>query len=465
MRGIHVARTLTCAALAVGLCSCGGNAISPTPGAQIANTERLNEVLGSVHARGIGKIQHVVVIIQENRSFDNLFQGFPGADTQAYGYNVAGKKIKLKEVSLKTTWDIDHSAQSFFAGCNGTGTYPGTDCRMNGFDNEKSFCGGDGEPRCPNANPPYSYVPHSETKPLFDLASQYVLADKMFASNFDASSFVAHQYLIAAQSNSAVNFPKTHDWGCEGGPLDVISTVTQQRDINGHKIQVCFNNETLGDELDAAGLSWRYYTGGIPHGNGGFWSAYAAIRHIYTGPDWKRNVINPQKRFFTDVASGNLPVVSWITPTCQNSDHAGCDSDTGPAWVASLVNAVGKSKFWDSTAIFVTWDDYGGWYDHVPPELVDYDGLGVRVPLLIVSPYTKKGHVSHVHYELTSILRFIEDRFGLKTLSDSDARARSPENDCFDFHQAPRKFTAIPTAVGEDYFLHQPPDLRPPDSE
>ena len=202
-----------------------------------------------------------------------------------------------------------------------------------------------------------------------------------------------------------------------------------------------------------------------PHGNGGIWSAYAAIRHIYTGPDWKRDVINPPKRFFTDVSSGNLPVVSWITPTCQNSDHAGCDSDTGPAWVASLVNAIGESKYWKSTAIFVTWDDYGGWYDHVAPELVDYDGLGVRVPLLVISPYTKKGRVSHVHYELTSILRFIEDRFGLKTLSDSDARARSPENDCFDFHQGPRKFRAIPTALGKEYFLQQPPDLRPPDSE
>jgi phospholipase C len=113
----------------------------------------------------------------------------------------------------------------------------------------------------------------------------------------------------------------------------------------------------------------------------------------------------------------------------------------------------------------VTWDDYGGWYDHVPPKMLDYDGLGFRVPLLVISPYAKQGYVSHVHYELASLLRFIEDRFELPALSVSDARAASPEKDCFDFNQVPRKFKPIATLHGEDYFLHQPADLRPPDSK
>jgi phospholipase C len=298
------------------------------------------------------------------------------------------------------------------------------------------------------------------------MAKQYVLADRMFASNFDGSSFVAHQYLIAAQSSSAVNYPNLTEWGCEGGPNDTIQTLDQNRRIRyGYRIRVCFDNKTLGGELDDAKISWRYYTAETPHGDGGFWSAYSAIKRIYRGPDWQKDVISPQTLFFTDVSNGDLPAVSWITPTCENSDHPGCGAKTGPAWVASIVNAIGQSAYWKSTAIFVTWDDYGGWYDHVPPKMLDYDGLGFRVPLLIISPYAKRDHVSHVRYELASILRFVEDRFGLDTLSASDARATSPANDCFDFNQSPRKFKMIPAEVGKEYFLRQPPDPRPVDTQ
>jgi phospholipase C len=138
---------------------------------------------------------------------------------------------------------------------------------------------------------------------------------------------------------------------------------------------------------------------------------------------------------------------------------------TGPSWVASIVNAVGKSKYWDSTAIFIFWDDYGGWYDPEPPPYKDYDGLGMRIPLLIVSPYAIKGRVAHIHYEHGSILRFIEDQFGLGRLSASDKRANSPEKDCFDFTMPPRPFKKIPSVLDEEYFLHQPIDHHPPDTE
>ena len=133
--------------------------------------------------------------------------------------------------------------------------------------------------------------------------------------------------------------------------------------------------------------------------------------------------------------------------------------------MASLVNAIGESKYWDSTAIFIFWDDYGGWYDPEPPAYVDYDGLGIRLPMLIISPYAKKGYVSHVHYEHGSILKFVEDQFGLGRLSASDTRATSPEKDCFDFKQTPRKFQVIPTVLGKDYFLHQPADYHLPDDQ
>ena len=456
-RNSHIRLTLAVIAGSVALAACGRSLGAGPWGSQVASSQR---------ASSANKIQHVVIIIQENRSFDNLFQGFPGADTQPYGYDSYGRQINLGRIPLETKWDVDHSSASFFAACNGKGSYPGTDCQMNGFDKEYVQCGQPSYPPCPIKHPQYAFVPLAETKPYFDMAKQYVLADRMFASDFDASSFVAHQYLIAAQSSSAVNYPNTNEWGCEGGRYDTIQTLTQQRKIYyGHRIRVCFDNPTLGDELDGTGLSWRYYTAATPRGDGAFWSAYSAINHIYYGPDWGKDVISPQTVFFNDVTSGNLPAVSWITPTCENSDHAGCGANTGPAWVASLVNAIGESQYWKSTAIFVIWDDYGGWYDHVPPKMLDYDGLGFRSPLLVISAYAKQGYVSHVDYEFASILRFVEDIFGLKRLSASDARAISPAGDCFDFNQTPRQFKVIPSVLRKAYFLHQPPDLRPPDNE
>ena len=262
-----------------------------------------------------------------------------------------------------------HDYYDFLQSCNGTGSYPGTDCQMNGFDDEYWGCGHS----CPNSNPPYSYVPHSETKPYFYMGKHYVLADQMYASNVDASSFISHQYIVAGQASSAVNYPSS-SWGCEGGSGDQIATLNQDRQY-GSDIQMCFNNNTLGAEMDTAGLSWAYYASTI-NGDGGIWSAYQNIAPIYNGPDWSKDVISPQTNFFSDVSNGNLRSLSWVTPTCANSDHAGCGAKTGPAWVASLVNAIGESQYWNNTAIFIFWDDYGGWYDPEPPAMLDYDGLG-----------------------------------------------------------------------------------------
>lgn len=409
------------------------------------------------------KIEHVVIIVQENRSFNNLFMGYPGAHTVDRGFDSDGRSIKLEPIGLETSWDLDHSSYSFFSACNGTGSFPGTDCRMNGFNKEYVGCGHQRYPPCPIEHPQYAYVPHRETEPYFRIAGQYVLADRMFASNFDASSFISHQYIIAGQASSAVNYPMSA-WGCEGGPGDTIGTVTQQRTLYGSYIRTCFENRTLGDELDRAGLSWAFYAAYYSSGYINIWSAYQAIKHIYYGPDWRKDVL-PNTGFFDDVEHNKLRAVSWVTPSCANSDHAGCGSKTGPSWVASLINAVGKSKYWNSTAIFVFWDDYGGWYDDVAPKLVDYDGLGMRIPLLVISPYAKRGFVSHVHYEHGSILKFVEDLWNLPRLAASDTRANSLVPDCFDFSQPPRRFVPIAAPLGESYFRHQPPDLRIPDAE
>lgn len=431
----------------LGGCSFGSNStLPPAAGA---------DFVGSL-AFGAGKIKHIVYIVQENRSFDDMFHGYPNADTVSSAKMLDGKTIALKPISLKTVYEIGHGADDMFNACHGTGNLPGTKCRMDGFEKESRYSGPpDGE---------FDYVPHNETKPLFDIAHEFVLADRMFASQLD-ESFVAHQYIIAAQAQSSVNVPFDGIWGCAGGSGDVVQTITNERGFGNNQV-ACFDYQTLGDELDMAKpkLSWRFYTAKYTQPLGGYWSGYQAVKHIFYGPDWK-NIVVPQKRFLTDIKNGKLANFTWITPMCVDSDHLLCGGGHGPSWVTSLVNAVGESKFWDSTVVFVQWDDWGGNYDHVPPPHLGYDSTGFRVPLLVISPYAKKNYVSHVQYETASVLRYAEDLFGLKQLTDADARATSPARDCLDFSQKPRAYVPIKAPEGPDFFLRQPLDPRIPDEQ
>jgi phospholipase C len=193
------------------------------------------------------------------------------------------------------------------------------------------------------------------------MAHEWVLGDNFHPSQLD-ESFASHQYVIAAQAARSVNVPNTGAWGCDGNGK--VQTLTDSRAI-GKLQKPCFDYSTLGDELDGAGLTWRFYTSKIEQPTSGYWSGY--------GNDWKY-VIVPQKRILTDVPAGQLANVTWVTPTCEESDHSACGGGLGPAWVTAVVDAIGKSTYWSSTAIFVFWDDWGGLYDHVPPPMVDYDG-------------------------------------------------------------------------------------------
>jgi phospholipase C len=390
-------------------------------------------------------IQHVVFVIQENRTVDNLFHGFPGADTVSSGLDSHGQRIALVPIPMtEEPYDLDNSANGFFpAYDNG---------KMDGFDKVRVF-GGHGR----FEHPQYGFVPRTESDPYFQMADQYVLGARMFASQIDAS-FISHQYAVAGFASRAVNYP-TMKWQC-GQPEDTIRTLSEQRTY-GKRISSCFDNLTLGDELDQAGLSWRFYAGALDN-TGGLWSSYSSIQHIRYGPDWN-NVISPPSRFLKDIAAGTLSNVTWITPTWRDSDHASTMSASGPGWVSSIVNAVGQSPFWNSTVIFVMWDDWGGWYDHVPPPYVDYDGLGIRVPLLIISPYAKRHYVSYAQYEHGSILRFIEDNWGLAQLAASDMRANDPAKDAFNWSKPPRRFVPIQSNFRESDFLGEPE--RTPDQD
>src|SRR5580698_5692380 len=175
--------------------ACASNAAPSIP--YMSESSSLRELSGT----GAGKITHVIYIVQENRSFDNLFQGYPGADTVSTGKNSKGQTITLQQVSLKTVYEIEHSAYAMFQACDGTGSIPGTDCKMDGFNNEPEYGG--------PSNPQYAYVPHSESKPFFDMAHEWVVGDRMFQSQLD-ESFVAHQYVIAAQAKSSVDLPDSY---------------------------------------------------------------------------------------------------------------------------------------------------------------------------------------------------------------------------------------------------------------
>ncbi|MGP6158187.1 MAG: alkaline phosphatase family protein [Vulcanimicrobiaceae bacterium] len=403
-----------------------------------------------------GTIKHVVIVIQENRSFDDLFYGFPGADSATTGQTHTGAIVALAPVPLEDGKDVGHFHYSYdLAYDNG---------QMDGFDLEQGYGFNSSGQYVPVPQPPtypYAYVPHAETQPYIDLAGAYTLADRMFQSN-SGPSFPAHQYLIAGQSDDADEVPSVSPWGCDAPAGTVVSQLgADGRDTVG--IFPCFDYTTLADLLDARMLTWRYYSPALSNTAGAtFGAAFDAVRHIRFGSDWTSDVITPQTNVLTDVAAGTLADVTWIVPSFPDSDHPLGHSNSGPSWVSSIVNTIGSSPFWNSTAIFVVWDDWGGWYDHVAPRQLDSMGLGFRVPLIVVSPYAKHGYVSHVQHEFGSILHFTEEAFGLPSLGQADARA-DDFGDCFDFKRTPLPFARIRAPYAPTDFIHERQTGQAPD--
>jgi len=407
-------------------------------------------------------IKHVVLIVQENRSFDNLFAGFPGADAPTHG-KIGSQSIALAPRSLADGAIIENEWRDAIAAWDHG--------KMDRFDEELAYP--------PSTTVPYSYVPRSESLPLWTIAEQWVLADRMFPTQF-GPSFTAHLSLISSNTEidngklDEVDYPTSLPWNCDAAPGTTTFTLTQQRVVEGNGPFPCFSGiRTIADPLDAKGVSWRYYAPPVSSGLAwDVWSEFGAIDSIRYGPDWK-NVVTPQTQVLEDIADGALPAMSWVIPDWQDSDHPGSDSTTGPSWVAGVVNAIGESKYWDSTAIVILWDDWGGWYDNVSPPYRDFRGLGIRTPCLIVSPYDRKsasgkpGYVSHTQYEYGSIMAFVEDVFGLgrigpASMGYTDGRAPSML-DVFDFTQRPRAFKAIPAPYPPSHFLHERPSFKPPD--
>jgi phospholipase C len=308
------------------------------------------------------------------------------------------------------------------------------------------------------------------------MAEQYVLADAMFPTEF-GGSFTAHLTLVAGTDDielpgeAEVDYPNATPDDCDSPPGTKSSYVTPNR--KEHLYQgpfPCFDQfNTIARVLDSAGISWQIYASKVL--DAGFWEPFEAIKYVRYGKDWPKDIIAPQTKVLKDARNGHLASVDWVTPTKKDSDHPIAHSDTGPSWVTSIVNAIGESAYWRSSAIVILWDDWGGFYDNAPPPQLDYRGLGIRVPCLIISPYAKKNYVSHVQYEYGSILRFIEEVYGIPPGSIgptrkgyTDGRAASLD-DAFDFTQKPRAFVPIPSKYPASHFLHEPPSNEPVDTE
>jgi phospholipase C len=394
------------------------------------------------------QIKYVVVIVQENRTVDNLFQFFPGARTQSYGYDMHGDKINLAPVSLSDDHDVKHTHTDWLAAYDNG--------KLDGWDNEGCT------ESCP-AHYPYAYVPESEVDQYYDIGKLYTFADEMYASN-EGPSFPAHQYLMSGTSALVDNQPwpkyaenPTYSNGQEAGgcdsPYGTTGLLIEQNGNEDNPTYPCFHRTSILSEAINADppVSWRWYGYTTSYG---FWNAPDALRDIQRSQNYSIEDVEPPTQVLTDISDGALAQITYVTPTKAASDHAGLTDGTGPAWVASVVNALGQSKYWPNVAILITWDDWGGWFDHEVPNVRNAYELSFRVPLLIVSPYAKSGYVSHTRREFGSILKFIEEKFGLPSMGTTDVTS-DDLYDCFIFGASPRKFKPIPSMKGRPYFLHR----------
>jgi phospholipase C len=471
------------------------------------------------------KIRHIVIIVQENRSFDDLFGGpeatIPGIDAVAYGRVLGGTPRLLTPASLADDPDPDHDHYD----------PPHDRCGVGGWAEYNDFGRYDAyiPANCGARNPAlsYSYVRERERRPYVEMAKRYTVADRFFTAN-SGPSWPAHQYLIAGHDDEIADLPKgALEWeGCSNRKGENETRRLSPAGVEGptDAEPPCFGHLSLGSLVDAQNLTWRMY-GPRETSPGNAFDSIKRESHKYARDDWDRHVSWPMTNVALDAnpaaggLSGIAPVLAnltWVvssdsvpgftfqgqvTPVCgyhagnytNMSDHPGAGAGCyGPSYVEHLVNAIGTSPFWNSTAILILWDDSGGFYDHVPPftrwmnlsgKLVpDRMGPGNRTGLIVISPYAKNHYVSHVTYDFGSVLRFVEKHLGLGTLNPrndydgaidnyvysenagypfagfepppkpytqpSARTALHPINDlddCFDFEKQPAQFQEFPT--------------------
>jgi phospholipase C len=379
-------------------------------------------------------VKHVVFFIKENRSFDHLYGAFPGSDGVTEAVDDGVVRPLTDGVDQRQPEDVEHCRECQLEALDG-----GT---MEGF----------------NISPEADRFAFTQMRPdqipvYWALAERYVLSDRFFASVLGAS-FPNHLFTIAATSGGTVDNPRIPNetfaerlaagyaktWGCDI-PAGTVTVIDAEGEVA--EVPPCFDFLTEGDLLNEAGIPWAYY-GATNTQYGYIWSAYSAIRRYREHPENWAAHIRPVDRV-QDIRDDLLPPVTWITPRGELSDHPGNMNSFchGQNFTAEVLNAIMESPMWKDTAVFLTWDDYGGFYDHVPPIELDPFGLGIRVPLLTISPYAKERVIDHRQAEFSSVLRFIEDNWGLTQLTERDAMANNLAYN-FDFTQEPREGEPLP---------------------
>jgi phospholipase C len=493
---MDVPRFFVVAAL-LGVCSCnagssGGGVPSMAHSASTPHHERRHP------------IQHVVVIIQENRTVDNLFQFFRGANTVNTCTGPSGVVHSLVAKTLQDPTAPSHTHAAFV------------------HDLYSKWDGISGDPLGPATNTGWvsshcAYVPQSQAQPYYSIAQAYAFANNFFQTN-QGPSYPAHQYLVSGSSACTggstlgrkgatyalcapptpwpvSDNPGTNQGGCDSTPGTTVMLVspTNTTTYAPSGVYPCFTSRSIIDEAQAAGLTWRFYQAAP---GAGYWKGLDSIQSVWCSPKphpcaaagstYKANVRYPSPpgsdvaaKFIADLGScGTLAKVTYITPDEAESDHAGFTDGSGPSYVTRLVNAIGRSCFWNTSAVFITWDDWGGWFDHLcpggtatnpcPTPRTTYE-LGYRVPLIVASPYARNNYVTSNEYDFGSILLYIENNFGLGSLGTADSIANDLTNDVFNYEQSPTRFKPFTAPLHRAWFLkhqtHDPPGTLVPDDD
>ena len=400
-------------------------------------------------------INHFVYIIQENITFDHYFGTYPGADgipEDAKFAFLPGGKAEFSPFHLHKTaipHDLNHSWQAahvayddgkmdgflwaewpaalryYWQGeipetnpndIHPVPGLPSTGARLFGRNTRDGQLNGEKERSAPVGRPPawvlntVSYYDYHEIPNYWEWARRYTICDRFFSS-LAGPSEPNHLYSVAAQSGGLVNNP---------GP-------------NIARKEGVYSFKTAAELFQSNGVSWKYYDEKPMPKEHSLWNPLPGFKNFNKNQELMSRIV-PLAQFFSDIKAGQLPAACWIVPTAPDSEHPPHDSARGMWHVTELVNAIMNSPYWKDTAIIITWDDYGGFYDHLPPPKLDEYGYGFRVPALIISAYSRPGFVDHTQFDFTSPLKLIETRFGLPPLTDRD-RASNDMLSCFDFQQ------------------------------
>jgi phospholipase C len=346
-------------------------------GLLIADT--LQRIGGSAWAAGSpapapgGGVSHVLILMQENHRFDNYFGTFPGADGFPPDLRVEG--VLPFHVPGAVTGNPPHSAAAARAAMNGG--------RMDRF------------VRVAGRSEPMGFYDSRDIPNYWAYARRFALADHFFSS-FAGPTLPNHLFAVAAQSGGI----KGNIGSPPGG---------------------AFTFPTLPDALQEQGVSWKCYVGQRDPGQFGPLNPLAGFSSLKSSADR----FGTTGRLFADLRSGTLPSVAWIFPSDEESEHPLTDPRIGMWYVTAIVNALMKSSSWADTVLVVTWDEYGGFYDHVTPPVRNGVSLGPRVPALVISPFARPGFIDHTNYDFTSILRFVEDLHRVPPLTAWDREAVS----------------------------------------